>query len=65
MNIPYDNYYTIINMDENPFSLEIGLETLSISKEKKNIDIIKSGRESYRIYIILSLVGNRYKLFPL
>ena len=65
MNIPYDNNYSIINMDETPCSLEMGLETTFDFKGKKNIDILTSGRESYRISIILSVVGIGYKLPPL
>lgn len=45
--------------------LEMLLETIIDFKEKKNIDIIMSGRENYRIFIILSVVGNGYKLLPL
>ena len=65
MNIPYDDNYTIINMDETPCSLEMGFETTIDFKGKKNIELISSGRESYRISIILSVVGIGYKLPPL
>ena len=35
MNIPYDDNYTIINMDETPCSLEMGFETNIDFKGKK------------------------------
>ena len=65
MNIPYDDNYTIINMDETPCSLEMGFETTIDFKDRKNIELISLWRESYRISIILSFVGIGYKLPPL
>ena len=44
--------------------LKLCWKPLYISKEKK-IDIITSGRESHRISIILSVIGNGYKLHKL
>ena len=61
MNIPYDNNYTIINIYETACSLEMELETTI----EKKIGIITLGKESYRISIILPVVGNGYKFPPL
>ena len=48
-----------------PFALlKLGWKQLMISMEK-NIEILTSGKESYRISIFLSVVRNGYKLPPL
>lgn len=65
LNIPYDDNCTIINMDETPVFLEMGFDTTLEFTGKKNVDILTSGREHYRISIMLAVVGNGYKLPPL
>jgi len=65
MNIPYDDDYTIINMDETPCYLEMGFDKTLEFKGKKNVDILSSGLYRYRVYVILAVVGNGFKLSPL
>ena len=52
MNIPNDNNYTnytFVNMDETSCSLEMWLEATIDFKGKNNVELLTSGRESYRI----------------
>ncbi len=56
IDIPYDDNNTTINMDETPCQLEIGFNTKLDFKGKKCIDILTTGREHYRISIILAFV---------
>ena len=65
MNIPYDDDYTIINMDETPCYLEMGYDTTLEFTRKKNVDILSSGLYRYRVSVILAVVGNGFKLPPL
>ena len=65
MNIPFDDDYTIINMDENLCYLEMGFDTILEFTGKKNVDILSSGLNRYRVSVILSVVGNGFKLPPL
>ena len=58
MNIPYDDDYTIINMDEISFYLEMGFDTTLEYTGKKNVDILSSGLNRYRVSVILAVVGN-------
>lgn len=57
MNIPYNDDYTIINMDETPYYLEIWFNTTLEFTGKKNVDC-------YRISVILAVVGSCFKLIP-
>ena len=65
MDILYDEADKIINMDETPCALDIGFDTTIDFIGKKNIDIQTSGREHYKISIILSITGSGIKLPPL
>lgn len=65
MNIPYDEDYTIINMDETPCYLEMGFDTTLEFTGKKNVDILSSGLNRYRVSVILAVVGSGFKLPPL
>lgn len=60
MNLPYDNNYIIINMDETPCSLEMGLKTTIDFKKKDRYINIRKRKLSNTI--ILSVAGNGYKL---
>ena len=62
MNIPYDDDYTIINMDETPYYLIMGIDTTLEFTGKKNVDILSSGLNPYRVSVILAVVGNGLKL---
>ena len=65
LNILYNENYLIINMDETSCLLEMSLyKTLDfIYKRKKSVII--SGREHYRISVILSITSKDIKLHPL
>ena len=51
-------------MDETPCCLDMHTETTIDFSGNKHIEIINSGRENYRITIILSICGNGLKLPP-
>ena len=65
MDILYDEADMIINMDETPCTLEMGFNTTIDFMGKKNIDIQTSGREHYKLSIILAITGSGIKLPPL
>lgn len=46
INIPFDETYSLVNMDETPCFLEMGFNTTIDFTGKKNIDIESSGRGS-------------------
>ena len=64
MNISVDDNYTTINMDETAFYLEMGFNTTLEFKGKRNVEIISSGREHYRISVLLAITANGLKLPP-
>ena len=64
MNIPHEDNNTTINMDETPCFLEMGFNTTLEFRGKKNVEILSSGREHYRISVLLSIVANGTKLPP-
>ena len=51
-------------MDETPCCLNMNMETTIDFSGTKHIKIINSGRDNYRITIILSICGNNLKLPP-
>ena len=63
--IPPEEIYILVNMDETPFFLEMAYETTIEFTGKKNIEIETSGRDHYRISVILSVAGDGTKLPPL
>lgn len=62
LNIPYNEDCWIINMDEIPCFLDMYYETTIDFIGNKNVDIQTTGKEKYRIYIILAITGDGYKL---
>ena len=64
LNIPCDDNARIINMDETPLFLEMNYSTTIDFIGKKNVEYLTTGREHYRISIILSVTGDGYKLPP-
>lgn len=65
LNIDFDQNDRIINMDETPCYLDMNYETTIDFRGQKNIEIQTSGRENYRISVLLSITGNGDKLPPL
>jgi biotin operon repressor len=60
LNIPCDDNSRIINMDETPLFLEMNYPTTIDFIGKKNVEYLTTGREHYRISIILSVTGDGY-----
>lgn len=52
----------VINMDEIPCYLYMNMDTKIDFQGNKNIEIINSGRNNYRISIILEVSGDGHKL---
>ena len=51
-------------MDETACFLYMNMDTTFDFTGKKDIEVIFSGREIYRIKVILSIIGDGYKLPP-
>ena len=56
MDILYDEADMIINMDVTPCALDIGFDTTIDFVGKKNIDILTSGRDHYKISITFDFI---------
>ena len=65
LNIEPDEDFQLINMDETPCYLDMSFGNTIDFIGNKNIEIISSGREKYRISVILSIAGDGTKLPPL
>ena len=52
-------------MDETACFLDMNSETTIKFRGKKNVEILTSGREKYRVSVILPVTGDGYKLSPL
>ena len=52
-------------MDETAFFLDMNSERIIEFTGKKNVKILTSGREKYRVSVILAVTGDGYKLSPL
>ena len=64
LNIQCDDNARIINMEETPIFIEMNYSTTIDFIGKKNVEYLTTGREHYRISIILSVTGDGYKLPP-
>lgn len=64
LEILYDESFKLINMDETARFLNINSDTTIEFTGKKNVEIITSGSEKYRISVILAVTGDGYKLPP-
>ena len=49
-------------MNETPFYLEMGIDTIIDFIRNKNIEIETAGKSHYRVTVILSIVGDGTKL---
>lgn len=57
--------YRVLNKDETPCLFEMGLDTTIDFKGKKEIEIETSGRDHYRITLILTVAADGTKLPPI
>ena len=63
--IDYLENEKVINMDETPCYLDMNMDITIDFQGNKNIEIINSGRNNYRISFILEFSGEGSKLPPL
>ena len=63
--IEYLENEKVINMDETQCYLDMNMDTTIDFQGNKNIEIINSGRNNYRISIILAVSGDGHKFPPL
>ena len=65
LSILYDESFKLFNMDETACFLDMNREMTIEFINKKNVEILTSGREKYRISVILAVTGDGHKLAPL
>ena len=65
MSILYEDNFRILNMDETACFLDMTNNTTIDYKGNKNIELLTTGKEKYRISIILAITGDGFKLPPM
>ena len=57
--------FKLIHMEEPACFLDMNSDTINWIHEEKSVEIINSGREKYKVSVILVLMGDGNKLSPL
>ena len=65
MGILDDEDYRVINMDETSIFLEMNFNITIDFRGNKNIEIDTTGKENYKLTVLLSVCGDGTKLEPL
>ena len=61
----FKDTWLIINMDETPVYLDMFSDTTIDFVGAENVSIVTTGREKYRLTVLLSICANGWKLPPL
>jgi transposase len=65
LNMNFNDTWLIINMDETPVYLDMFSDTTIDFVGAENVSIVTTGREKYRLTVLLSICANGWKLPPL
>ena len=65
LNMNFKDTWLIINMDETPVYLDMFSDTTIDFVGAENVSIVTTGREKYRLTVLLSICANGWKLPPL